>query len=840
MNRMPFSLGRVSLVLAMLGWLCPACANPAGAATPRPDSSTVKEGENTLFASDDALQYLSSGFSAPVSLVNADADDVGEPLPVANADISYQNGEFIFGGLVLLPDSDVVLSAESLALLESHKGQALDASHELRLGEHMIFSLNQDTMLASLRVDASALGLHRKEARELGAASSDGLNSVLNYRFSGYASQYQEQSSQSGTLSFESITSLGENHLEVEGYVSQGSDNAGNALDMQKVMVERDFGGYRFAAGMLDSWGIQSLGNVSTAYGERFYGASFGNAASSAARNAGQSLIPIVVYLPSAGEVRIKRDGRLLAVMRLALGNHELDTSRLPVGVYEVEVEVVVAGQVVSTRSYRVNKPYNGGKYGPGLSWQLWGGVSESENGYALTELERSTRRTPLFGVSLASQLWDAEWNASLYRNDRTSVAETYLSWQASDFLRLDWQGLFADDGSRRHAMGVALDLPAGLGSLWLNSERGRDGERLQYVGSNYDMAGLSFNLSQWLENAGTLSVSYQKNRDDDSRTLQTSYSHSFNLQSGGAVTLELGANQNSGAGVATERQYYGMLTFSLSMDSYFSVGLSQQNGQRTLDLSANRSFDDGGVLTGLNANVSLAQSESSSQVDVGYGLEGSYAGRYGSGVAALSGARDSRSLSLSHAGSLSLAAGGVSAGGDTGQSGFVIEMPDVGASELEARIDGRSYPLGSGRNFIALPAYKDYTVQVLAHDEAGSAYQIEHITKRFTLYPGNVIELKPGIKRMVTVFGRLKNAAGEPLKGARIKNHIGETVSDDKGNFSIDVDSRYPEMKVQSTDAGAFEMVLELPDRSGTAWLGDVVWRTNGDGKLLVKPKEL
>ncbi len=79
--------------------------------------------------------------------------------------------------------------------------------------------------------------------------------------------------------------------------------------------------------------------------------------------------------LPAAGEVHLTRDGRLLSVQNFAMGNHEVDTRGLPYGIYDVEVEVIVNGRVVSKRTQRVNKLFSRGRgAGAPLAWQVWGG----------------------------------------------------------------------------------------------------------------------------------------------------------------------------------------------------------------------------------------------------------------------------------------------------------------------------------------------------------------------------------------------------------------------------------------------------------------------------------
>ncbi|WP_312826535.1 TcfC E-set like domain-containing protein, partial [Escherichia coli] len=88
----------------------------------------------------------------------------------------------------------------------------------------------------------------------------------------------------------------------------------------------------RYAAGMLNGWAMQSLASVSGISGGEVYGVSMGNQANSRKRDNTLSLTPVVVYFPTAGEARIRRDGQLIGIQRFDVGNHEIDTSSLPYG----------------------------------------------------------------------------------------------------------------------------------------------------------------------------------------------------------------------------------------------------------------------------------------------------------------------------------------------------------------------------------------------------------------------------------------------------------------------------------------------------------------------------
>lgn len=82
----------------------------------------------------------------------------------------------------------------------------------------------------------------------------------------------------------------------------------------------------------------------------------YGNNSSSKVNHSQLSLTPITVFLPSAGEVRIYREGKLLSIQSFPMGNFEVDTAPLPFGIYQVEV--MIDGKVHAKQTQTVNKTF--------------------------------------------------------------------------------------------------------------------------------------------------------------------------------------------------------------------------------------------------------------------------------------------------------------------------------------------------------------------------------------------------------------------------------------------------------------------------------------------------
>lgn len=140
-------------------------------------------------------------------------------------------------------------------------------------------------------------------------------------------------------------------------------------------MYERDFNGLRFALGLMSTWNLQSIASLTTLSSSKIYAASIGNHSSSVVANKQQSLTPIYAFLNSPGEVRIYRQGKLLNIQNFPMGNYEVDTSVLPYGIYDVTIETVVDGKVVTTQNQTINKSFGAiGRNFDKTNWELYGG----------------------------------------------------------------------------------------------------------------------------------------------------------------------------------------------------------------------------------------------------------------------------------------------------------------------------------------------------------------------------------------------------------------------------------------------------------------------------------
>ncbi|MGL4545393.1 MAG: CS1-pili formation C-terminal domain-containing protein, partial [Plesiomonas sp.] len=118
-----------------------------------------------------------------------------------------------------------------------------------------------------------------------------------------------------------------------------------------------------------------------------------------------------------------------------------------------------------------------------------------------------------------------------------------------------------------------------------------------------------------------------------------------------------------------------------------------------------------------------------------------------------------------------------------------------------------------------------EYTVEVSDNESGEVTFDTTEATKQVTLSPGNVTSFKPNFKQLITVFGRLSNAKGEPMAGINLRNHIGTARTNADGSFSIDIDVAHPEILADNGKQD-FEIDIKLQNPKATLLLGDVRWK--------------
>lgn len=778
---------------------------------------------------------LEQGMTVPVYIRYNETDEKSQQK-IADAVIALVDGNITVKALTLaeLPNN-AVLSEKTRAMVEKIRDVKFHDNTNIELSDDVRLQLNVSSFHLEMIVSKDAL-TEAIVARSslLGPSSVETLSNILNYNFGTYYNDYRNGSSTRSYLTMDNTTSLREHHININGSFYGIGDSNGTSK-LYRAMYERDYEGYRLALGMLDTWNVQSIASLNALNGGKIYGVSYGNKGSTVVENTALSLTPITVFLPAAGEVHVFRDGRLLSVQNFNMGSYEIDTSRFPYGVYDVTVDIVVNGRTINSRISRVNKIF-ARQQAAGidqLSWQFFGGsldydrVSYKRNHYQDFGSEQTWIAGGAASVTLAI-LSGLGLKSTIYGFDNNTVNETDVTLNVNEYVSIGIQTLVANDSSWRNISNINLNVPEGYGSLWASREDSKIGDRLPIQErDNYSIGG-TLNLGKFIPHGGSLTVSQTENRYSGNKYRNLDYS----------TTLYSGRYASVGLRAGIQRYYYNnrnddgrqeryvSLDLSLPLASWLSMGVSRDRyGSTQGNLSARKQYAEGPIKSvGLAASTRLSGEQ---YYDNNYSINGnlSYDTKYNAGTVSVTRSADnSTNMNFSSQGSLAWAGKDFGLSKERQRSGVIVKTDLTGEGKLAAKINNRNYLLSGKSNFIALPPYAQYKLEILNDKNSEDSFDIVSGRKQeLTLYPGNVGVINPEIKSMVTVFGRIRYPDGQLAANTDIHNHIGKTRTDDKGEFAIDIDKKYPVITLISANGSVCEADLDLEKARGAAWVGEV-----------------
>ncbi|VDR30385.1 Uncharacterised protein [Raoultella terrigena] len=775
-------------------------------------------------------QALQDGMSIPLFIHLEGSAGNGDDQRLGSAFIWLDSGVLRVRQIRLEEsDNNATVSAQTRQTLASLANESFDSDLRIKISADAQLQLSLRQLLLQLVVKKEALGtVLRSRSEDIGQSSVNALSSTLNYNLGVYNNQMRNAgNSTSSYLSMNNVTSLREHHLVLDGSL-YGAGTSNQDSELYKAMYERDFAGHRFAGGMLDTWNLQSLGPMTAISAGKIYGASWGNQASSTVFDNSQSATPIIAFLPSAGEVHLSRDGRLLSVQNFTMGNHEVDTRGLPYGIYDVNVEVVVNGRVVSKRTQRVNKLFSRGRgAGAPLAWQVWGGSFHMDRWSEGGKKTQPAKESWLAGASATGSLGAFSWAATGYGYDNNAVGETRLTLPLTQSINVNLQNMLASDSSWSSIGSVSATLPGGFSSVWVNQEKTIIGDRLRRSDADNRAIGGTLNLNPLWSKLGTFSISYNDDRRYGSHYYTADYYQTLYSNAYGSLGLRAGIQRfNNGDSSASTGKYIA-LDFSLPLGNWFSAGMTHQNGYTMANLAARKQFEEGSTIRTVGANISRAISgDTGDDKTLSGGAYAQFDTRYSSGTLNVNSGTDGYvNTNLTASGSVGWQGTNIAASGRTdGNAGVIFNTGLEDDGKLSARVNGRVFQLSGKRSYLPLSPYSRYEVELQNSKNSLDSYDIVSSRKsRLTLYPGNVAVIEPEVKQMVTVSGRIRAEDGTLLANAHINNHIGRTRTDDKGEFVMDVDKKFPTIDFSYGNNQRCEVELEINKARGAVWVGDV-----------------
>ncbi|MDQ8952888.1 CS1-pili formation C-terminal domain-containing protein [Acinetobacter rudis] len=774
---------------------------------------------------------LAQGFTVPVYLKFEEDLVVGEhksQQKIADAVVEFKDNQ-LFIRKVIFDETNqkTELSTEVKDKIKT-LDQAFDEDMQLELGPDASLTFDLKSLYLELKVNKSALGTKLiKRSGVLGESTTSNFSSILNYRLGASYSDFDSRTTSSTFVNLDSVSSIEEHHFIANG--SFYSNDSETDFDLYRALYERDFEGNRLAVGMMDTWSMQSIASLSALNSSKIYGVTYGNKSSTVIEDKKQTLVPILVFLPSAGTIQVYRDGRLLSIQNFSMGSHELDTSTFPMGVYNVEVKTVINGQETSSSIAQVNKTNARQSSVTGqLSWQAFGGMLEYSKKRDDQEI-KNNQKTWLMGVAAAKNyayFSGVGLTSTLYGFDENFVAELESNIAFTSNTNFNFQSMLASDGSYRAGTSLSYNLPKGYANLWGAFDISEIGDKLYFTDSKNYSLGMSLNLNQVHRKLGMLTLNYSDDIKRDNSVLNVEYFQNLFTNRYVDMQVRMGLQRSDYDNQKNYNDKYIYFDLRLPFSRWFSAGINTRNKNILANASYKQNFSDQLINTvGIDVSQMLNRRNNEDLMDnfTASGYVG-YTAKYNSGNLSMSASRNNYSVNYTSEGSAATSGKNLVLGNHNLSSGVIIETGLKDKGSMAAQINGQNYTLTGKNNFIPLAPYADYVIELMNDKTSIDSVSIAEGRKsRVTLYPGNVALLQPEVKQMVTIFGRVYYPNGELAANANIHNHIGKTKTDNKGEFSLDVDKRYPVLTLIEANGDICESTLQLEHARGAAWLGDV-----------------
>ncbi|MEN0106924.1 MAG: CS1-pili formation C-terminal domain-containing protein, partial [Pseudomonas sp.] len=574
---------------------------------------------------------------------------------------------------------------------------------------------------------------------------------------------------------------------------------------------------------------------------ESALGVMLGSSDSLAKDGAKPAIYPIYVTANRNATVEIFRNGTLINSQPVEPGLQALDTRPLPGGIYDIEVRLVEDGIITSRTEELVYKPIN------------W------------SNLDQRWRYNAYVGRD--STLLSSDHN----ENDgglSAGVAVNYLLHPRAIV------GVSARQVREQNQLGTSLDLGiTDNASLYANvfqTENHGSGSDIQAL-YRYRSGSivLSHNRS-WLDNRNTWETL------PDGQRVRQRYRYNGNVSSTSAgITHRLGdhnslnarlsysTGQTQGAGVdlgwlRSDKLFGHDASWRLSVFDRPPSPSSGDERNRGVDLSVNLAIGAPGKRLTASAGSRTSRDGASDRnaslgyqqdIDNGpvravtatlvtdtYGVGATGSAQFETAVArgdvqvqrSSYNNRVSGSLNLDSnvvIGARKVAVSGQYLGSD---AGMIVDLEsDIDDIELRADdLSGHSGVLRPGRNVLPVSAYQPGQVQFDFKGTNVPAATIQPARASYHLNKGGVAYQQVRLMKTVTVFGRLLDSHGEPLKGMHVMNHASRGVTEVDGFFSMELSAKTPTLEVVRGDNVICRFALDLkslPSEGDVLMAGDL-----------------
>ena len=538
------------------------------------------------------------------------------------------------------------------------------------------------------------------------------------------------------------------------------------------------------------------------------------------------SVYPVYVTASREGVVEILRDGNLLSTQAVKPGIQEIDTRRLPGGIYDVELRVIEEGREASRETASIHKPSRW--QDPSRRWR-YSVFAGQQRG--LLDSGRSTRNGKVTAGAVVNYLVHprAVAGATVQQVDQRPGAGISMDWQASDRF-----STYTNIYTSRDA-GRGMDLQ-GLyryraGSVVANHARSWAEQRQRVVPGHG--APPHWQTHGGWQDTTAVSITHRFSHRDNASLrvarsagftrgtgIDVSYGRRETLFGTQDVNWRVSAYDRPGSRFTQYRRQRGIdLTVSVSLGSErrsYSGSLGSRTGEAnrrdTYVTAAATQRVDGAVLQSVNGQVSVERGG----VGAGAGaylhsplIEGDVQLYRGAESGHITGTANLDSTVVLGGGRVAVLGQGRSGSVDTG---LIVDVrsdyPDITLRADDSR--GGGVVLRSGRNFVPVTAYRAGHVQFDFDGRHAPAAALQPAAVNYHLNKGGVRYATVDVLRTFTVMGQVRDGDGNGVRGVQVINHAGRSVSQEDGFFTLELSARAPVVELRYPNLVSCVLTME------------------------------
>lgn len=631
-----------------------------------------------------------------------------------------------------------------------------------------------------------------------------------------------------GRINMQGTTSLGNWTQTFSGQVSKNdTPDQTSQYQLYELHSQKEWDDHFFRFGYFtpESSGLSRQIRILGDSPDTTLGVMLGSSDSLAKDGAKPAVYPIYVTANRNATVEIYRNGALINSQQVQAGLQALDTRPLPGGIYDIEVRLVEDGAVTSRTNELVYKPNNWNN--PDQRWRY--------NVFA-------GRDSTLLSNTRDEE--DGKFSAG--------VAINYLLHPRAVV------GLSARRVGEQNQLGSSMDLSLGASSsLYANVYQTQDrgtGTDIQAM-HNYGSGTVIFSHNRsWLDNRNTwetlpdgtrIRQRYSYNGQVSNTSL--GINHRLGFSNSLTARLSYSQGQAKGAGLdlgwlRSSKLFGNDASWRLSVFDRPASASTGDERNRGVDLSLNLAIGGPGKrMTASVGSRTSREGENDRNASVGYQQDfdnsvvrtvnaNVSADTYGvnlmgqaqveTGIARGDVMLQRSSYNRKLSGNLNLESNVVVGGNHVAISSqplnsdasMIVDVEsDIDNIELRADdLSGSGAILRPGRNIVPVSAYKSGTVQFDFQGTDAPAAAIQPARAAYHLNKGGVAYQQVHLMKTTTVFGRLLDGSGHPLKGVHVLNHASRGVTEADGFFSMELSTKTPTLEVVRGDKSLCRLTLD------------------------------